>query len=111
MAKEFSGSKGVRDAFGWSNTDCGPGATLPLGCIVATCTLTDCVKTESIMERIGQKFLNPYGSWDITEQELSFGNYDPDRWAWLLIDIKWMKETVPVKGALGLWNWNKELLT
>jgi hypothetical protein len=65
---------------------------MPRGAIVATCTLVDCIPTESIR-----------GS--LSENELAFGDYSDGRWAWVLEDVQALSQPVPVKGALGLWEW------
>lgn len=65
---------------------------LPLGAILATCTLADCVPTESIR-----------GS--LSENEVAFGDYSDGRWAWVLENVQVLPEPVPAKGSLGLWNW------
>lgn len=84
---------------------------LPFGAIVATCRLVDCVPTTHIMKAFGA-----YGPtdasggrtlWQLTDQELTFGDYTSGRWAWLLADIKALPEPVPCKGALGLWEWEQ----
>lgn len=75
----------------------GLAVALPLGCVVATCTLTACISTS-----------NPSIHWrslPLSDQERAFGNYAPGRWAWLLEDIKALPEPVLAKGALGLWEW------
>ena len=32
-----------------------------------------------------------------------FGDYGPDRYAWLLQDVRRLERPIPVKGALALW--------
>lgn len=76
--------------------------TLPLGCVVATCLLSDILPTEPRGCLPG--IFDDYPEFD-TEQEQAFGNYEPGRWAWLLADIKALSEPVPAKGALSLWEW------
>lgn len=71
-------------------------AGFPLGVVIATCTLTDCVPTEKF-DKIGGGLLS--------EQEREFGDYAPGRFAWLLEDIKLLPEPIPARGALSLWNW------
>lgn len=83
---------------------------LPLwpGCVVATCDLVAC-------ERIGytKAFVCVDDSyWGIKrvwlppdEPELSFGDYTPGRWAWILANVRRLPEPIPATGALGLWRW------
>ncbi len=55
--------------------------------------------------------INPFGLPLITrahapaEQERSFGDYTPGRFAWLLDQVRRLPEPVAAKGALGLWEW------
>jgi len=39
------------------------------------------------------------------EPERSFGDYTPERYAWILEDVRLLPEPVPVRGRLGLWEW------
>jgi hypothetical protein len=80
---------------------------LPLGCVIATCTLVDCVvipraKTFYPSHAVG-KWL-----WSLPpdEPEFSFGDFTPMRYAWMLEDVKRLPVLAPAKGMLGLWEWN-----
>lgn len=64
---------------------------LPLGAVIATCSLVDCVP-------ITPDSIPP-------EPERSFGDYSLGRFAWTLEDIKMLPEPVPAVGRLGLWEW------
>ena len=99
-AKRFCESRMVCQALGWQ--ECPSPLTqewlddmkhkikaLPLGCVIGTVNLVDCVRVESIREKL-------------PEQELAFGNYDDGRYAWILEDPKPLPH-IPAKGALGLW--------
>lgn len=51
--------------------------------------------------------------WMFTEQpmqEYCFGNYGVNRFAWLLGSPRVLKEPIPAKGSLGLWNLVSEAL-
>lgn len=63
---------------------------LPTGVIIAKCNLIDCVEIESPPEGI----------------EYYFGDYTPGRYAWLLGDVEMLKEPVPAKGQLSLWEFD-----
>lgn len=80
---------------------------LPLGAIVAVCELTLVVPVEQVRSRKVYECLRLADrvtqSWQITEQELAFGDYSAGRYAWLLADVQALPEPVPCKGALGLW--------
>jgi hypothetical protein len=66
-------------------------AELPRGAVVATCTLVDCVRIHEIEPS--------------SEQERAFGDYSEGRFAWLLSDVVPLPFPIPVKGALGIWEW------
>jgi hypothetical protein len=65
-------------------------AGLPLGAIVAIAYIVGCRATHEV-------------SGHLSDEEEMFGDYGPDRWAWLLSDVRRLPEPIPCKGALGLW--------
>lgn len=77
---------------------------LPLGAVVATCTLVDVVPTN-----LWRPVTHGNQTWQVPpgnmSQEYSFGDYTPGRYAWLLTDVKPLREPIPAKGALSLWEW------
>ncbi len=83
----------------------GVGYGLPRGFIIAICRLDICVPTDACF--IGERTAGPdaQGSFSITSQEHSFGDYSPLRWAWILKEVRVLPEPVAAKGALGLWEW------
>lgn len=72
--------------------------TLPLGCMIATANLVRCVPSDSIRAHV-----NPF-----TIQEECFGDYSPRRFGFLLDNIIKLPEPVPARGALGLWEWERQ---
>jgi hypothetical protein len=42
-------------------------------------------------------------------REYSFGDYSPNRYAWLLANIRALPTPVPATGALSLWEYEGEL--
>jgi hypothetical protein len=68
---------------------------IPVGVVVAVCRLVDVVPTEWLVTR----------SEPISAQERALGNYSHGRFGWLLEDIRPLREPIPAKGALGLWQW------
>lgn len=90
---------------------------MPLGAIVATCTLVDVCPIVT-PRHMGDPNYTSRGMYleilpdgrgsrdhDVTGNEFAFGDYTPGRYAWLLTDIKPLPEPIPAKGALGLWEW------
>lgn len=80
---------------------------LPRGAIVAVCELALVVPVELVRSRKAFECIRLADrvtqSWQITEQELAFGDYSAGRFAWLLADVRALPEPVPCRGALGLW--------
>jgi hypothetical protein len=62
---------------------------LPRGAIIAVCDLVDCI---------------PAGGLGVGEKEKAFGNFAPGRYAWLLENVRRLREPLPARGALGLWD-------
>ena len=91
-----------------------------LGCILATCNLVDIVHIPPFPTRWISKFklyhLDMYPN-EIYETgpddkiipippndpELSFGDYTPGRYAWILDNVKILDAPIEAKGRLGLW--------
>lgn len=81
----------VRDAFAAAGiTEVGH---LAFGCIVATCRLAACWKTEHIVGGIG-------------ELERALGGYEAGRFGWVLEDIVRLEKPIPARGSQGFWEWN-----
>jgi activating signal cointegrator 1 len=75
----------------------------PLGCVIATCNVVECLPVESTGCLSG--VFDDYPELD-TPQERAFGNYAPGRWGWVLEDVLMLPIPIPAKGALSLWEWN-----
>lgn len=85
---------------------------LPFGAIVATCTLVDCVRTESL----GNADLDVELSPDDSEcrygwTERSMGNFEPGRFGWVLKNVRPLSKPIPWRGAQGLFDVPDEVLT
>lgn len=90
---------------------------LPLGKVIATCELVDCipittegdllenpfielVKTRLTAMQKDGRFKRVYYT-----QEFYFGDYTEGRYAWILDNVKALAEPIPAKGALSIWDW------
>jgi hypothetical protein len=92
-----------------------PSFRLPLGAIVATAELTDCVPmVDEHPQWDGQAYLHVgvdltlVVPWcgkarrgDIVSSQRPYGDFRPGRWAWLLADVEPLAEPVPFKGGQG----------
>lgn len=67
---------------------------LPQGAIVATVTLIDIFRTEIVAGLI-------------SSAEYAFGNYAPGRAAWRLGEIERIEPPIAVRGAQGIWQWDR----
>lgn len=76
-----------------------PGQDLPLGVVVATATLIDCIRLYTEKQR--QAILDRWGA----EHEQQFGDFNFNRYAWILRDVITLPEPIPARGSLGLWDW------
>ena len=71
--------------------------SLPLGCVVATCELVDCLPVEDVYH-----YLYKHNR----ENEELFGDFSAGRFAWLLTDVQALDPVEYVGGHQGLWNWS-----
>jgi hypothetical protein len=67
---------------------------LPRGCVLAVARYTRCIPSEG-----GDVAALP-------EQERAFGVYGPGRWGWVFGAVRPLRQPIPARGALGLWEWD-----
>lgn len=84
---------------------------LPSGMIIAKCNLVDCFKIviENKLNKVAYAEMGD-SRYVINGNEYLFGDYTPGRWAWILQDIEMLKEPIPAKGKLSIWNYEMEEL-
>lgn len=77
-------------------------ASLPLGQVIGTVTLTGCYQIGfgrlTAAERLAMCGVKPH-------PELEFGDYQEGRWMWRLENASVMRTPAPAKGALRFWEW------
>lgn len=83
---------------------------LPRGAIIATAELIGCWEIDSIQEMDGAPWETGYWGdrqiwYDVSEQELLFGDWTPGRYAWEFANMRMLETPIPAKGKQGLWNW------
>lgn len=71
-----------------------PWATLPFGCVVATCRIARVLPAPE-----AAALLDPACA------SLALGDFSPGRWAWELVDLVRLAEPVAARGHQGLWDW------
>jgi hypothetical protein len=67
---------------------------LPFGCVIALVNLNAVYSTLDVRLR-----------YTTSEQELAFGDYSDDRFAWELELIRVYDPPIPATGRQGFWNW------
>jgi len=73
------------------------------GAIIGKVNLVAVVEVEALVAfPVGYYGDNRY---ELTEQELAFGDYSPGRYGWLLSEPILFNNPIPAKGQLGLWNY------
>lgn len=97
LAREYY----FRQGLGCSDPD-----DLPRGVGLCVVTLLACVKTTEIDKL---NILEPQTGFSLAPNEITYGDFQPGRWAWALQLQYPFKTPVPAKGALGLWNWESEV--
>lgn len=71
---------------------------LPLGAIVATSNLRACVQI------VNQAIIDGLA---LTEDEIHFGDWSLDRYAWVLgDDVQSLAKPIPAQGHQRIWNWD-----
>lgn len=81
---------------------------LPLGCVIATCELVECFQIPSERKRFPIREMEYFNSgvWLPPEEpELSFGDYTPGRFAFILNNVRALEFPITARGSLGLWQW------
>lgn len=77
------------------------------GCIVAVAWLAFCMKIPAD-KPAGWNICGDepdYGVIPPPLPELAFGDYTPGRYAWILMNVRRLREPIPCKGKQRLWNW------
>ena len=73
--------------------------SLPCGAIIGKVELERVVRIENL-------FLSDNDLASLTLEERAFGDYGPGRFAWILSAPEAFPQPIPVKGTLGLWEFD-----
>lgn len=76
---------------------------LPRGAVIATARITACYST--VDEEFNEGVFDYYPDLD-TPLERAFGDFSPGRFGWVITNVKLLPKPIPVKGKLGLWEWD-----
>jgi hypothetical protein len=74
---------------------------LPVGAALCLVNLAGCVKTTELHKLDAISFKR-------NAAELAFGDFSEGRYAWALEHVRSFAKPIPVKGALGLWEWPRD---
>ena len=74
-------------------------SSLPFGAIIGKVILDDVVPVE-------QLYYSDATMNKLTLEEKAFGDYTKGRYAWILSEPEQFSKPIPVKGGLGLWEFN-----
>ncbi len=83
---------------------------LPRGVAVARCELIDCVPINSTLRHervVHTQWGGLPAVFQLTDQEIAFGDYTPGRFAWLLANVVPYDPPISARGMLGLWEWSE----
>lgn len=80
---------------------------LPTGSIIAKVDLIDCIEINQGTDPIYRR-ANLINGTKIEGNEYSFGDYTPGRYAWKLDNVQILKQPIPAKGKLNLWEFDYE---
>ena len=99
--------KGTREIAGYTIPHFDAGK-LPRGAIIARANLIRIVETDDLLVDGRASVITGQGieTWHLSDQEVSFGDYTPGRYAWLLADVQPLATPIPAKGKLGLWEFD-----
>lgn len=79
---------------------------LPTGLIIAKCELIDCIEID--LGTDGRNHIaHLKNGLRVDNNEYCFGDYTPGRYAWILDNIEILKEPIPAKGKLSLWEFEE----
>lgn len=96
--KEAAGHLGHNDDFYRS---------LPLGKILGSVDLTDCLPAGDWLEV--HKGKGNFERHEIYDREFTLGNLSSDRFVWVLKDPQPWPDPFPVKGKQGFWNFQRDM--
>lgn len=80
---------------------------LPLGAVVATADLAACLPTEHLDELLER--MPSMADFEPSPNEKAFGDYTPERFGWVLRNVKPLSTPIPCSGALSLWRLPSEV--
>lgn len=72
------------------------------GCVLCVVEIYDVIRTESCWHPLKKGFQPLLATMPLTEEESSFGNYEPGRFVYLTRNLRPLREPVPCKGMQAI---------
>jgi hypothetical protein len=80
---------------------------LPRGAIIGTVEIIGCLLIVTNDELNEIAYLDNGKQWvEVGGNEYHYGDYTPDRYAWMLTNPVIFDKPIPAKGSQGFWNWD-----
>lgn len=76
---------------------------LPTGTILGSVSIGRIIPTTQWVEEFRPDLFRDAAT------EMAFGNYNSERWAWELLDVRVFETPIPAKGALSIWDFKGSL--
>ena len=83
---------------------------LVYGAVIAVARLVDCLPTGAAFSTMQMWSCDLDCAVSIGEIEFTLGDFSPNRYAWLLADVRRLPEPIPYRGAQGLWEFDDALI-
>jgi hypothetical protein len=81
-------------------------AALPLGAVIAVAALEDVMRFDrKSMTEVRSRAQKG----ELPQYEADFGDFSAGRYGWILKDVRPLREPIPARGMLGLWEVPREL--
>jgi hypothetical protein len=75
-------------------------STLPIGAIIAVAELVDVMQfTRGSLREVRARAR----AGELPEHEADFGDFSPGRFGWVLENVRALRDPIPARGMLGLW--------
>lgn len=78
------------------------------GAVIAIVNLEGCILIRGYESEF--RIDGTHRIWKLNDLELTYGDFTPGRYAWLLRYVQKLDNPIPVKGRLGLWNFNDRFI-
>jgi hypothetical protein len=71
------------------------------GCAVGIVDMVDCLPTSNHTYKT-KRLEDKKRYWDLSDEDIAYGNFAPGRFGWVMSGGRWFAEPVPMRGTQGL---------